>query len=160
MGGDNSHCYTSRNRNSCGPLHISMPSPIVEMPPSPAPNTLMYVEFPDDEVDDVKIIDVHSIVEVRTDFIISFFIYFFFVCFFFLSFYFAISNLSFLVVLFFFSLFISRSLTVLFSIIFISMTHYRFLLVLDCFCLLLFMFFLLLHLISNFSFDSLALFLR
>ncbi|XP_055324957.1 serine/threonine-protein kinase N isoform X2 [Sitodiplosis mosellana] len=66
MGGDNSQCYiTSRNRNSCGPLHISMPSPIVEMPPSPAPNTLMsYVEFPDDEVDDVKIIDVHNIVEI------------------------------------------------------------------------------------------------
>lgn len=89
MGGDNSQCYvSSHNRNSCGPLHISMPSPIVEMPPSPAPNTLMYVEFPDDEVDDVKIIDVHNIVEVRTDFIISFLfcfkfsVYFFFAAFF------------------------------------------------------------------------------
>lgn len=41
------------------------PSPIVEMPPSPATSQMMYVEFPDDEVDDVKACDVHSFIEVR-----------------------------------------------------------------------------------------------
>lgn len=43
-------------------------SPIVEMPPSPAPSTLMYIEFPDDEVDKTRFIDAHNIVEVSTDF--------------------------------------------------------------------------------------------
>lgn len=47
----------------------SMPaSPIIEMPPSPAANQMMYVEFPDDEVDEVKGCDVHNIVEVRFEF--------------------------------------------------------------------------------------------
>lgn len=46
----------------------SMPSPIVEMPPSPATNTLMYIEFPDDEVDDIKLINSHSVFEVRIEF--------------------------------------------------------------------------------------------
>lgn len=70
MGGENNLYVTSRNRNSCDPsLHmVSMPSPIVEMPPSPATNTLMYVEFPDDEVDDIKFINSHSVFEVRIDF--------------------------------------------------------------------------------------------
>lgn len=49
-------------------LQSSMPSsPIVEMPPSPAPSTLMCVEFPDDEVDEIRIIGVNNIVEVRID---------------------------------------------------------------------------------------------
>lgn len=46
----------------------SMPnSPIVEMPPSPAPSTLMYIEFPGEEVDESKIIGVQNIVEVRVE---------------------------------------------------------------------------------------------
>lgn len=51
----------------------SMPnSPIVEMPPSPAPSNLMYIEFPDDEVDVIKVTG-QNIVEVRVDSI--FFLY-------------------------------------------------------------------------------------
>lgn len=53
------------------PLHSVMTSsPIVEMPPSPAPSTLMYVEFPEDDFDKIKI-DTHNIVEVST---VSFFL--------------------------------------------------------------------------------------
>lgn len=49
----------------------SMPSsPIVEMPPSPAPSSMMYVEFPGDEIDEVNI--VQNIVEVRIESIFSF----------------------------------------------------------------------------------------
>lgn len=73
MGGENNLCYTGgRNRNSFDypSLYMSstISSPIVEMPPSPATNTLMYVEFPDDEVDDIKLINSHNIFEVRIDF--------------------------------------------------------------------------------------------
>lgn len=43
----------------------SMPSsPIVEMPPSPAPNVMMFVEYPDERTDDVNIVEIQS-VEVR-----------------------------------------------------------------------------------------------
>lgn len=31
------------------------PSPIVEMPPSPAPSQMMYIEFPDDDIIEVSI---------------------------------------------------------------------------------------------------------
>lgn len=31
------------------------PSPIVEMPPSPAPSQMMYIEFPDDDIVEVRI---------------------------------------------------------------------------------------------------------
>lgn len=78
-------CFSSDGRiayNSYESMHSSMPSsPIVEMPPSPAPSTLMYVEFPDDEVDvDVRIVDVHNIVEVRIDSILLFFCFIIFFC--------------------------------------------------------------------------------
>lgn len=46
---------------------VSPSSPIIEMPPSPAPSNLMYVEFPDEDVDDIKVIGVQNIVEVRFD---------------------------------------------------------------------------------------------
>lgn len=74
MGGENNLSYAGgigRNRSSFdhSSFHLAtMSSPIVEMPPSPATNTLMYVEFPDDEVDDIKLINSHSIFEVRIDF--------------------------------------------------------------------------------------------
>lgn len=59
-----------------GPLlqHCGTPSPIVEMPPSPAANQMMYVEFPDDEVDDVRAHDGQSYVEVRFEY--NFFIFY------------------------------------------------------------------------------------
>lgn len=53
-------------------------SPIVEMPPSPAPTSMMYVEFPGDEIDDVNMIQ--NIVEVRieSNFFFFFFLFYFF----------------------------------------------------------------------------------
>lgn len=58
--------------DSYKPLHSTMSSsPIVEMPPSPAPSTLMHVEFPDDEVDKSQICDAHYIVEVSIFFTLS-----------------------------------------------------------------------------------------
>lgn len=57
-------------------------SPIVEMPPSPAPSSMMYIEFPGDEIHELSI--VQNIVEVRVESIFLFFcfsIYLFF-CFF------------------------------------------------------------------------------
>lgn len=64
---DENVILSGRNNNQyrCDSI---LQSPIVEMPPSPATNTLMYVEFPDDEVDDNRIADVHNIVEVRIRF--------------------------------------------------------------------------------------------
>lgn len=52
-------------------MHSSMPSsPIVEMPPSPAPSSMMYVDFPADEIDEVNM--VQNIVEVRIESIFLF----------------------------------------------------------------------------------------
>lgn len=60
-------------------MHSSMPSsPIVEMPPSPAPSSMMYVDFPADEIDEVNI--VQNIVEVRVESIFSFFCFSCFYC--------------------------------------------------------------------------------
>lgn len=57
-GKDNGNYFNASNRNS-------MPSsPIVEMPPSPAPSVMMYVEYPEEVTDDVNIVEIQS-VEVR-----------------------------------------------------------------------------------------------
>lgn len=65
MGGGGSSNSSGGNSARSSFLSSIPPSPIIEMPPSPAANQMMYIEYPDDEVDEVNACDVHTIVEVR-----------------------------------------------------------------------------------------------
>lgn len=72
-------------------IQSSMPSsPIVEMPPSPAPSSMMYIEFPGDEIDEINI--VQNIVEVRVESIFCFLFLLLFLCFASLIFFFFFAN--------------------------------------------------------------------
>lgn len=67
MDGGSSHSSSSSRLN----IHSVPPSPIVEMPPSPAPSQHPLVEFPCDD-DEYEYDDDGYVVEVRNMFLLSF----------------------------------------------------------------------------------------